>query len=371
MATRAAELGPVYTPGKLYEDPAAPEGWIERTAGWVRDLGREPEGVKVGTISGDLTVRQGPQHAQMYAERAALAGELNTPQADILRRVFATGTPISIKAPGPERFRLFAPVLRKLGEGRYVAGLGKNEYPINAADDATAFDLGRDWVYNQRKAEIAATRDEAIALRDQWEQASRLLVDVWELLLRSRKYGLLQDDRSDIVAWENGSHDLYMIDAGEIEKGQGGWCYGMECSARIALAYYALALRDRKTKPAEVSQETAVQLLVERGLRGWKRQGNSFVWDGGNIDPQNNVIHHAKVRIGFLKLAKPEEQVIQVALHALTDKGTVGKELDVGRVPTGYGELAVAWAVSRAIARWRAKSRHAASAEETFGQDIK
>lgn len=356
MATRKVELGPVYTPGKLYQEPDSPEEWIGRTEEWVRALGREPEPVKAGTISGDLTIRQGGQHAQMYAMRAALAGELNTPQADILRRVFDSGTPISIKAPGPEKFILFDPALTKLGEGRYVAGRGDNVYEFDAADDATAFDIGRDWVYRQRKEEILAMRDEAIALRQQWETASRLLVDIWELLLRSRKFGVLQDDRGEIVAWENGSHDLFMIDSGDVEQGGGGWCYGMECSPRIALAYYVKALADRKAKPAEVSQETAVQLLVERGLRGWKRQGQSFTWEGGKIDDQN-VVHHKSMRLGFIKLSKPEANVIQVALHALTSRGEVGKELDVGRVPTRYGELAVAWGVYRAVSRWRAKSR--------------
>lgn len=353
---------PVYTPRQLFDAPETPEGWIPLAAQWIRDFGGDPQEVNPTTISGRLIIRQGPQWAQRLMVGQALAGTLDTPAAREVRSVFQTGTAISLAAWGGfERFTTFQEVFRRLGGGRYAAGLPPNEYNYLAANDYKAYQEALSWCAERRKDEIHETREKARRWRDQVAEASRIIVDVYELLLRNQ--GLLLTTDNDVVAWENGAHGLYVCEART-------WCYGLECSPQIAVAYYLLALQDRQEQAAQVPKETALELLTVK-MPDWRRTGRqSFAWKGGHIDEQG-VVTQGRTSVGAVaieEVGKGGRLVRRVVLRGrankLLDEGVLsvstggaatGGDAEARQKEMDLQELALAWGVQRALARLKKK----------------
>lgn len=346
---------PVYTPPQLFMPPSAPDDWIRLVAEWIHTRGGDVQEVGPNTISGNLIKRQGPQWAQRLSLGEALGGALDTAAAREVRAVFQSGTAISLAAWGSfERFRGFCETLRKIGGGRYIAGLPPNEYDFLASNDFEAYQYALAWCADQRKREIQKMKEEACRHRDQVRATSRIIVDIYQLLLV--RQGLLLTANGDVVTWENGAHGLYACEAKN-------WCYGLECSPGVAVAYYLLALQDRGDQAAPVNKDIALSLLTA-GMPDWKRTGpQTFSWKGGALDGDGVVTHKRQV-VGQVAIRASQNRgrivrkvVVRGRGNKILDEGVLSI-LSSSNLPAAddpkdqdLRELAMAWGVCRALDR--------------------
>jgi len=367
----------VYEPPQLFPD-TPPEERLKIAAQWVREQGGDPRAVSVTSISGKLIAAQWVQWAQSFSLQGAFKGALTTPQAQEVLAVFATGTPISLRAYGTfEKYAAFRPCFRKVGEGQYVAGLPPNEHAFTAASDYDALLHAQDWCFEQREKEILAARDKAQRMRDGVAKTSRLIIDLWEKLLHDQ--GLLLSfatdeageltDGPNVRCWMNGAHDMYAADGGN-------WAYGLECSSAIAVAYYVMALADSKERAAPVSPETGLKLVAPEG---WARQADgSYSFVGGQLTPEG-VLRDGQGRtlaqVVFVDAAgdvrKRGGAVQKETIRVVRVLGGGGRVVVESRVPPApkpeegaaeqppqfLDEVGRAWAVSEALDRAKEKSR--------------
>jgi hypothetical protein len=329
----------IIVPPPLAEERSGDE-WCDWVAGhmegYIDSKGKLWEKPNKGTISDRLIRAHAPIWGQSRAIRAAIAGELNTPAARELREQFLNGASLSLLPPhSAEAFNTFVPVLQRVGENRYQAGLPPGPVAtFESASPAEALDWGREeWAIAQRGAEIEAFLEKA---RDASRSLGALRRAVLTGRLKAHKELRAAPPNGGeplVVVWENGAHNRYVVEGPD-------YCYGFEASTPVGAVAGAIAARGRGLsipKPDDSDVPCVAPDNWRKGEGDW-----AYTWKGGGMR-RNGAVEQNGTAVGALRWKDGKFTLLDAR----------GKRLESLPRAEKPGELLLAWGASRLLQKSR------------------
>jgi hypothetical protein len=325
-------------PPQLFADP--PAGWLawgvqQAPAAGIADAAAPA----ARTISGQGLAAHSPAVAQAMALLDALGGRLQSAAAEEVRAQFRAGRPLTLLAwpydtVHGEWFR-FAPVVRRLADGRYAVGEPPQEF--KAPNDEAALAAAQQWFLRSREEEIGRARSAAQKLARDLRREDPLYARLLERVLETDDQ--LRDAAGEPAIWSENVHGWWTVECREPGAALPRWRYSVRGEVATAVGLFLLVLRERPARAAVVSPEEAELLL---GPAGWQRQEGRCTWAQGEL--RGNIIYVAGEKAGLLSWREVGPHMVEVGIQGLAAPLVAPVQV---HVPSP--EVARAWAIGAAI----------------------
>lgn len=303
-----------------------------------------------------------PEYLESVAEMGDLPRRLRwAAKAKQCRLLFEAGGSLYIGMwENAHRYRQTVPILRYLGQNRYIVGGPDNHKRFKAKDHVAAIMWAKtEWYAEQHKAEIAEIKKLA---RQTVAREYRFMGDVLGAVLE--KDEVIYDEDGTRVAWKNGRvHGRFGVMAPE-------WCYIMTCAP--ATAGMVLVLAQQEAKKIE-SAYARLQLNLSGRVHEYfdllLEDDGRLVCDWGEWRPSQKregvggVYRHGSDRPVFLVSWGENQGVLEAqVLTVPTRRGEQPKPLLSSRAPRSWDLTpmdVVAWGFHSGVQMQVRKERQA------------
>lgn len=325
-------------PPQLFTEP--PEGWLAWGVQQAEAAGiKDAAPMSARTISGQGIAAHSPAVAQAMGLLDALGGRLQSAEAVDVCAQFRTGRPLVLLAwpydtVHGEMFR-FAPVVRRLADGRYAVGEPPQEF--KAPNDEVALAAAQQWYLRSREEEIGRARSAAQKLIRDLRREDPLYMRLLERVLEAD--GQLRDAAGEPAVWSEGVHEWWSVECRYPDADLPRWRYSVRGEVSTAIGLFLLVLRERQARAAGVSPEEAEALLAPAG---WQRQDGRYTWEQGEL--RGNIICVAGERVGLLSWREIGPNVVEVGVQGIPAPLVAPTQVHVPNL-----DIARAWVIGEAI----------------------